>query len=116
MSEKQIKGLLHDLDKDNDGTIDVDEFLQVIGSGAKREVIHKALQKRAVVRKRFEKYDKDGDGTISKAEFKKVVEDKFSSRLTSEEIAKLMKDADRDGDGQIDYEEFLKAFSYFPAK
>ena len=116
MSEKEIKTLLKDLDKDNDGTIDLEEFMQKVGSGTKKDVIHKALIKRSGIRKAFEKYDKDGNGVITSEEFRKVVEDKYeSSRLTSKEVKKLMKEADKNGDGKIDYEEFLKAFTYFRA-
>ena len=116
MSIKEIKTLLKELDKDNDGTIDVEEFLEKVGSGSKRDVIHKALVKRSAIRKSFEKYDKDGNGFISREEFKKVVEDKHGAKLSNKEVGKLLKAADKDGDGQINYEEFLKAFTYFRPK
>ena len=116
MSEKEIKKLLKDLDKDGDGTIDVAEFLEKVGSGSKRDVIHKALVKRSGIRKAFEKYDKDGNGFITSDEFTKVVEDKYGSKLTSKEMRKLLKEADLNGDGKIGYDEFLKAFTYFKPK
>ena len=116
MSEKEIKNLLKDLDKDGDGTIDVEEFLDKVGSGSKRDVIHKALVRRSGIRKAFNSYDKDGNGFITREEFKNVVEDKYGSKLTSKETKKLMSEADRNGDGKIDYEEFLKAFTYFKPK
>ena len=116
MSEKQIKKLLKELDQDGDGTIDITEFLDKVGSGSKRDVIHKALVKRSGIRKAFEKYDKDGNGFITSDEFRKVVEDKYGSKLSSKEVKKLMKEADINGDGKIDYGEFLKAFTYFKPK
>ena len=114
MSLKEIKTLLANLDKD--GKIDTDELLQKVGGGPKKNIIKKSLEQRSVVRKQFEKYDKDGKGYITSEEFRKVVQNKFSSTMTAEEIEKMMKDADKDGDGTIDYEEFLKAFSYAFAK
>ena len=116
MSVKEIKNLLKELDKDGDGTIDVQEFLDKVGSGSKRDVIHKALVKRSGIRKAFEKYDSDGNGYIALDEFRKVVEDKYGSKLTSKEIKKLMKEADTNSDGKIGYDEFLKAFTYFKPK
>ena len=116
MSEKEIKKLIKELDKDGDGTIDVQEFLDKVGKGAKRDVIHKALVKRSGIRKAFEKYDKDGNGTITRDEFRKVVEDKYSAKISKKEVVKLMNEADTNGDGVIDYEEFLKAFTYFKPK
>ena len=116
MSEKEVRTLVKELDRDGDGTIDVAEFLDTVGSGSKRDVIHKALVKRSGIRKAFEKYDKDGNGYITNDEFRKVVEDKYSATLSSKEIKKLMKAADTNGDGKICYEEFLKAFTYFKPK
>ena len=116
MSVKEIKNLLKELDKDGDGTIDVQEFLDKVGSGSKRDVIHKALVKRSGIRKAFEKYDSDGNGFITIDEFKKVVEDKHGSKLTSKEIKKLLKEADNNSDGKISYDEFLKSFTYFKPK
>jgi calmodulin len=113
MSEKEIKTLLKDLDKDGDGTIDLQEFLDKVGKGTKRDAIHKALVKRSGIRNAFEKYDKDGNGFITSDEFRKVVEDKYGAKISGKEIKKLMKEADKNGDGKIDYEEFLKAFTYF---
>ena len=116
MSAGEIKKLLKELDKDGDGTIDVAEFLDKVGSGSKRDVIHKALVRRSGIRKAFEKYDKDGNGFITLDEFRTVVEDKYSTKLGSKEVKKLMKEADTNGDGKIEYEEFLKAFTYFKPK
>lgn len=116
MSAKEIKTLLKDLDKDNDGTIDIDEFLEKVGSGSKRDAIYKALARRSGIRKTFEKYDKDKNGYITSDEFRRVVEDKYCAQLSTKEISKLMKETDKNKDGKIDYEEFLKAFAYFRAK
>ena len=116
MSLKEIKTLLGDLDKDGDGTIDIQEFLDKVGTGSKRDVIHKALVKRAGIRKQFEKYDKDGSGFITREEFTKVVEDKYGQNISSKERKKMMKLADKDGDGKINYEEFMKAFTYIKPK
>ena len=116
ISAKEIKALMKELDKDGDGTIDIEEFLDKVGSGSKRDVIHKALVKRAGIRKQFEKYDKDGSGFITREEFTKVVEDKYGQNISSKERKKMMKLADKDGDGKINYEEFMKAFTYIKPK
>ena len=113
ISAKEIKALMKELDKDGDGTIDIEEFLDKVGSGSKRDVIHKALVRRSGIRRAFKKYDKDENGYITIDEFRRVVEDKYSSKVSSKELSKLMKAADRNGDGKLDYDEFLKSFTYF---
>ena len=74
------------------------------------------ITQRKILRKQFDSYDKDQKGYITRDEFKNAVVNKVSSKVTAEEVDKMMEEADKDGDGQIDYEEFLKAFSYMQAK
>ena len=114
MSEKDIKKTIGEFDKNGDGTVDVQEFLDTIKCSNKRDAIHKALVQRSGIRKSFEKYDRDGNGVITRDEFQKVVEDKYQTKLTSEQVNELMIAADKDNDGKIDYDEFLKSFRYMP--
>ena len=107
-------GDLKIIDQNGDGTIDLDEFLQHITAGTKRDVIQKALIQRNGIRQLFNKYDKDGNGKITRDEFRKIAEDKFQAKLTPKQIDDLMKQADYNNDGTLDYEEYVKAFSYMP--
>lgn len=114
LSEKAIVKLVKEADMNGDGSIDVDEFLNMVESGPKRMVIHKALIQRAGVRKTFQKYDKDGNGYITRNEFRKIVEDKYQATLMASQVDALMDQADVDKSGKIEFEEFMKSFSYFP--
>ena len=116
MSDKDIKLLIKEIDQNGDGTLDIEEFLRMMQSGRKRDVIHKALVQRSGIRKAFEKYDKDGNGSITRDEFRKVVEDYYQAKLHPSKVDVLLTQADANGNGSIDYEEFLRAFTYFPAK
>ena len=116
MSEREIKKFEKEFDKDGDGTIDIEEFFEMVQNSSERGIIHKALIQRSGIRKIFQKYDKDGNGVITRDEFTRVVEDRFQSRLLPEQVDHILKEADQNGDGVIDYEEFLKSFTYFPAK
>ena len=114
LSEKEIVKLVKESDTNGDGSIDVDEFLDMVENGPKRMVIHKALIQRAGVRKTFEKYDKDGSGSITRNEFRKIVEDKYQATLMPSQVDALMDQADVDKSGKIEFEEFMKSFAYFP--
>ena len=114
LSEKEIVKLVKESDTNGDGSIDVDEFLNMVENGPKRMVIHKALIQRAGVRKTFEKYDKDGSGSITRNEFRKIVEDKYQATLMPSQVDALMDQADVDKSGKIEFEEFMKSFAYFP--
>ena len=114
MTENEIMKMVEKTDRNGDGCVDVEEFLNLVETSEQKKVLHKELIQRSGIRKAFEKYDKDGSGTITRDEFRKVVEDKYQSTLRANQIEKLMEQADKDNNGNISYDEFLAAFSYFP--
>ena len=114
LTENQIIKMVKQTDKNGDGSVDLEEFLDLMETGEQRRIIHKELIQRSGVRKAFEKYDKDGSGSITREEFRRVVEDKYQTTMRANQIDKLMEQADKDNSGQISYDEFLAAFSYFP--
>ena len=114
MSETEITRLVRQTDENGDGTVSVDEFLNMVEKGNNKNAIHKELIQRSGVRKAFEKYDADGSGTITRDEFRRIVEDKYQTTLRPGQVDRLMEQADKDNSGQIDYEEFLMVFTYFP--
>jgi len=114
LSEKAIVKLVKDTDQNGDGKIDVEEFLNLLENGTKKEVIRKALIQRSGCRKAFEKYDTDGNGFITRNEFRKIVEDKYQATLMPSQVDALMEQADVNQSGKIEFHEFEKAFAYFP--
>ena len=122
MTDDEITKLVKDTDQNGDGSVDIDEFLNMIevenikDRSQKCDIIHKAIIHRSGVRKAFERYDKDGSGLISREEFKLIVEHKYHCSMSPEQISDLMEQADKDRNGSIDYDEFLKAFTYFPTR
>ena len=114
LSSKDIKEILHEFDKNDDGVVDMQEFEGTLCSGGKRHAIHKALVQRSGIRKAFNRFDKDGNGVITRDEFRKVVEAKYNASFSSSAVDKLMSNADKNNDGRIDFEEFARSFTYIP--
>lgn len=99
--KEEIKKMIADIDKDGSGTIDFEEFLQMMtakmGERDSREEIMKA----------FKLFDDDNTGFITLKNLKRVAKE-LGENLTDEELQEMIDEADRNGDGQIDEEEFYR--------
>ena len=96
-----IYQMIGDIDKDNDGSIDFEEFLQMMtakmGERDSREEIMKA----------FRLFDDDETGKISFKNLKRVAKE-LGENMTDEELQEMIDEADRDGDGEVSEEEFFR--------
>lgn len=97
----EIKKMISDIDKDGSGTIDFEEFLQMMtakmGERDSREEIMKA----------FRLFDDDDTGKISFKNLKRVAKE-LGENMTDEELMEMIEEADRDGDGEVNEEEFFR--------
>jgi len=125
--EDQVKSIIESVDADGSGTIDFDEFLDLM-SDPRFNDLAKDEHRQA-----FEMFDKDGSGHISVAELKeafsnlgelslnlsstskshRVIHVLFyiGQRLDDDEFDAILRMADLDGDQHINYEEFLEVSS-----
>lgn len=100
MSDKEIKNMMANVDKDNSGEIDFDEFCEMMGMASEEELIREA----------FNVFDCNGDKKISANELVYVM-NAIGEPITQEEADEMIKMADKDGDFQIDFEEFRDALN-----
>merc|ERR1719347_139688 len=98
-SEETLGQMLGEADTDGDGSIDFDEFTDMM---MKKEDYKQEEDK---IREAFHSFDLDGDGFITKEELKTALRN-MGQQITEEEIAHMLEMADADGDGQITFEEF----------
>ncbi|XP_078659449.1 calmodulin-alpha-like isoform X2 [Branchiostoma floridae x Branchiostoma belcheri] len=99
-TEQELQDMVRSVDQDGNGTIDFNEFLQMMQKAMKSDVDSEAELKEA-----FRVFDKDGNGFISSEELRHVMTN-LGEKLTDEEVEEMIDAADINGDGQIDYEEF----------
>ena len=99
-SDEQLRDMICDVDTDNNGTIELSEFIEMM---QRYENDPAAMDDD--IRLAFRAFDLDGNGQIDRDELKQVLE-KLGESLTDEEIAEMIAEADTNGDGVISYEEF----------
>ena len=90
-----------DIDKDGNGTIDFQEFLEMMTSKMSEK------DSREEILKAFRLFDDEEKGKISFRNLKRVAKE-LGENMTDEELMEMIEEADRDGDGEINEEEFLR--------
>ena len=103
--EKELKELLKQVDTDDSGEVEFNEFLQLMND--KMNEIDPETQ----MMEAFKIFDKDANGFVSKFDMKDVMHF-LGEDLTPEELDEVIKDWEEDGDGQLNYEEFKALMTF----
>lgn len=101
-TEDEILGLVIEYDVNGDGTIDFEEFIEMMSKHTRETVDQTAEMKEA-----FKIFDRDGDGYIDFKELKQVVTS-MGEPLSPQDADALFKEADINGDGKLDFNEFVR--------
>ncbi|CAH1179956.1 unnamed protein product [Phaedon cochleariae] len=96
-TETELRDMVDEVDSDGNGTIEFNEFLQMMARKMKDGDGEEEL------REAFRVFDKNNDGLISSTELRHVMTS-LGERLTEEEVDDMIKEADLDGDGEVNYE------------
>ncbi|XP_063916117.1 calmodulin-beta-like isoform X1 [Zophobas morio] len=99
-TETELRDMVNEVDQDGNGTIEFNEFLQMMSKKMKDADGEEELKEA------FRVFDKNNDGLISSNELRHVMTS-LGERLSEEEVDDMIKEADLDGDGQVNYEEFV---------
>mmetsp|Transcript_13327 Transcript_13327/g.17467 ORF Transcript_13327/g.17467 Transcript_13327/m.17467 type:complete len:165 (+) Transcript_13327:215-709(+) len=100
-SQSEVKTLLSDLDENDDGEVDFDEFLKIIVPVNEGRTSNKAKLINA-----FRSLDKNKTGLISTSELQDILKH-FAKKLDRKDRKKLIRAADPDECGEIDYLTFI---------
>ncbi|RMZ96257.1 calmodulin-beta-like isoform X1 [Brachionus plicatilis] len=98
--DELIRKSIQDVDYDNSGTVDFEEF---IGMMAKFRKSKQEMDDE--LREIFKIFDRNQDGFIDSTELKDVL-NRLGENITDEEVMEMIKEADVDGDKMVSYNEF----------
>jgi len=100
-TEDEILELVMESDLNGDGTIDFEEFAEMMKKKSSE------TDQTEDLREAFRIFDKDKSGYIDGKEILTVTST-MGQALSQDELEQFMKEADLDGDGKLDYNEFVK--------
>jgi Ca2+-binding EF-hand superfamily protein len=95
-----ISKLMSEYDKDNNGKITLNEFVDMM--------IQKA-QATNTTMQAFAAFDKNKDGFITAEELQLGMQ-QLGTQMTDEQIAAMIRAVDKDADGKVDFKEFSQMF------
>ena len=106
---EEIEAIFAIGDINNDGEIDIDEFVGVMCPTASTVVARVSKNYKSLddIKNGFRQLDRDGDGQISKVEM-------ASAGLNEQQVNAIFKIGDSNNDGQIDLEEFISVMCPSP--
>merc|ERR1711959_209738 len=101
-TEAELQALMDEVDADKSGTIDFEEFVNMMSRTNKSNE-----QMEDEIKTAFLTFDADGSGFITKDELIETLTT-MGDPVDEETITGMIQEADLDGDGKINYEEFTK--------
>ncbi len=111
LSESFLHQIVEDLDADNNGKIEFNDFLELMSSLAPST--RRDSNEDQELKYAFEKIDADGSGFITMGELKDLLV-KTNQFLDDFEIEDIINHFDVDKDGKLDYAEFKHMVSFSP--
>merc|ERR1712006_65788 len=100
-TEAELAALVEEVDKDKSGTIEFEEFVDLMAR------TNKTQDQMEEIKNAFLTFDADGSGFIDREELVNVLTT-MGDPVDEETINGMIAEADLDGDGKINYAEFTK--------
>eukprot|EP00999_Lentomonas_sp_LEN2_P000652 NODE_1649_length_781_cov_149.287462_g1600_i0.p1 GENE.NODE_1649_length_781_cov_149.287462_g1600_i0~~NODE_1649_length_781_cov_149.287462_g1600_i0.p1 ORF type:complete len:181 (+),score=23.81 NODE_1649_length_781_cov_149.287462_g1600_i0:73-615(+) len=102
-SDQEVEDMIREVDVDNSGSIDLNEFLALMAKSGSDQNIENELKEAFAV------FDKDRDGYITRNEFRDTLCRLTGKSLTEDEVDEIIYEGkfDQNQDGKLSFEEFV---------
>ncbi|KAF7152802.1 hypothetical protein RHSIM_Rhsim01G0162600 [Rhododendron simsii] len=114
VAEKEAERMVMEMDRDGDGLVDIDEFMDVVnldnkagGGGFGKEFGGGGDE----LMDAFMIFDRDKNGFISAKELQRVLVSLGCGNCSLRECREMIRGVDRDGNGLVDFDEFRSMMS-----
>ena len=125
LTEQDLQKVLKEIDKDNSGSIEFNEFVELM----ERTITDQGTQDELL--RAFKLFDKDGSGKISISELGQVMENLgqhftlyflahrpwlhafLGEKLSPNDLQDMIEEADLDGDGEINFQGSFSSMYFF---
>jgi centrin-1 len=97
----EVRRILGDIDRFEDGAIKYDEFLEIL---TQKNVDKEPVEE---IKRAFRLMCDEGSDKITLKSLKKLIKD-LGENMTDDEIAEMIEEADKDQDGEVGEEDFLR--------
>jgi len=113
-SEQELQEMVDEVDEDGSGTIDFDEFTQMMGKQLAAEALEQIPERpEKELAEAFRIFDVNADGYLDFEEIKRVL-DMCSEKFEEWEIKQFIQEGDKNDDGKMDYEEWIDIMKHTP--
>lgn len=107
--EEELPAIIAQVDTDEDGSLDIHEFLRMMGVDATKPTLSDE-DPAAEMMRAFQAIDVDQNGKISKEELYQAC-GQMGSPTSRKQVDDLIAEADQDDNGLVDFEEFIALMS-----
>lgn len=102
-NDNEVQQLLSQMDSDNSGEVDFNEFKKVMGATFFKKYSKQELQTA------FKKFDADNNGYITTTELNHILT-RMGRHISRDDVEAMIRSLDSSGDGKISFDEFCKLF------
>lgn len=101
LDDKALKALVHEVDQEDTGELDFEEFALLASRFVEVEEDVEAVT--AELREAFRLYDKEGKGYLTVAVFREILRE-LDDKLSKDDLDQMIEEIDADGSGTVDFE------------